>query len=148
MFDMPCDQHLHLPFACHITSFLALSQICFLGFLLEFFLECNFKYFPNCTHKYFLKYFLEYFMKFCTSLGTPSSTSLSFSLRCTSLGTPSRTSSGSSSTCARSVNGTLLFEVDRFLSLDIPGILVVLLGVLLYMVASAGKGRALLHFKG
>ena len=79
----------------------------------------------------------------CTSPSTPSGILPSTSLSCTSSRTSSKTSSGSSSKCARSCQGTLLFGVDQFSSLNIPGILMVLLGVLLYLVRGVGKEGAL-----
>ena len=58
----------HLPPARHATSFLALSQIYFLGSFLESFPECTLEYFleyfPECTLEYFLECFLElYFLE-------------------------------------------------------------------------------------
>ena len=40
------------------------------------------------------------------------------------------------------VTGCCMFGVDYFLNLNIPGILMALLGVLLYSIVRAGKGGA------
>jgi hypothetical protein len=39
-------------------------------------------------------------------------------------------------------SGRCMFGVDRFLILNIPGILMALLGALMYLVVSAGQGAA------
>jgi hypothetical protein len=110
------------PPARHATSFLALSQIYFLGSFLESFPECTheyfLEYFPECTLEYFLEYslelyflenmlenFIEFFLKLCQA--------------------------GSRDAAVR---------IDRSSSLNIPVILTVLLGALLYSVVSTGRG--------
>ena len=133
----------HLPPAHHAIFFLALSQIYFLGFFLSPSqsappitpLSVHLSTSSSTSSSIFLS---------CTYLSTPFRTSLGTS----SSSTPSRTSSRTSSS-ARSGHGTLLFEVEHFLSLNILGILTVLLGGVAILGCKRGQmGRAVPEARG
>jgi hypothetical protein len=111
-----------------LFSFLALSQMYFLGSFLDSFPECTLEYFPECFPEYTLEYFLEYFLEYVLELYFLENTLenfFEFFLKLCQVGS-----------WDAAVGGGPLFEPKH------PGDLDGAAGVVLYSVARAGKGSA------